>query len=42
MTIIAIIFIAALFAFGMWGEYSENRKLRSMAKEVEERHNGSD
>lgn len=41
MTIIAIIFAAAMFAFGMWGEYRATRNLRSMAKDVEERHNGS-
>lgn len=41
MTILAIIFIAAMFIFGMWGEYRATHKLRSMAKEVEERHNGS-
>ena len=42
MTILAIIFIAAVFALGMWEEYRTVRKLRSMAKEVEERHNGCD
>ena len=42
MTIIAIIFIVAMFVFGMWGEYKATRKLSSMAKEVEERHNGCD
>lgn len=41
MTILAIIFAAAMFAFGMWVEFRENRKLRSMAKEVQERHDGS-
>ena len=41
MTVLAIIFAAAMFVFGMWGEFRENRKLRSMAKDVEERHDGS-
>lgn len=41
MTVLAIIFIAAMFIFGMWGEYSAQRKLRSMAKEVQERTDGS-
>jgi len=41
MTILAIIFTAAMFVFGVWGEYRATRNLRSMAKEVQERTDGS-